>query len=604
MDSGWRLPQERERSAVLPHARYQRLAAADATGSPLAPARRRQLYALGLAVVVSVFATRAVLVARSTSPTIDEITYLSRSLYALSSGRDAMFWRLGSPRLPHLASALPSFFCLGHAGLLPASKEYDDFRELVRSGEHMAIWPARYVAVGWGISLLLLTYHGVTLVRGAASGLIAAGLLSNLPEVLAHSAIAGCDLPFACTAMLTVIALARYAERPTVGRWLAVAVCAGLAWAIRHSAVLLIALAAIVHLVSRERRIWRDGWAARGRGLVHSALATAYCSAIALFVCWVGDGLGMVSSSEALDQRPSGSMSQPLASSARQSDLPVPNSIASFCVQLNHQKKYGHQAYLCGARRWDGFRTYFPVAIALKTPTGFLVLLIVAAACVRPANRYTTICLTLLVLTWSVLILSKVNIGLRYALVTYPLVVPFVAELFQPHRLRDRLWGPVASFALGWFLWVSFASHPRYLSYFNELGGGPSRGWLYLSDSNIDWGQDCDELLQRLKKRGISAVTTALFAARVANDPQVRVTEIAPRGLPAPRAGDTRLIPQATGAPLPISTRYVAVSVTRFHRLYSDHDLTWLLTRRLVERVGASIWIFDMDQPAECPFLL
>ena len=36
--------------------------------------------------------------------------------------------------------------------------------------------------------------------------------------------------------------------------------------------------------------------------------------------------------------------------------------------------------------------------------------------------------------------------------------------------------------------------HPHYLSYFNELVGGPPRGHLYLADSNIDWGQDLKRL--------------------------------------------------------------------------------------------------------------
>jgi hypothetical protein len=36
--------------------------------------------------------------------------------------------------------------------------------------------------------------------------------------------------------------------------------------------------------------------------------------------------------------------------------------------------------------------------------------------------------------------------------------------------------------------------------------------------------------------------------------------------------------------------------------LYSGYDLRWLWTRRLVKRVNDSIFIFDMDQPAETPF--
>ena len=32
--------------------------------------------------------------------------------------------------------------------------------------------------------------------------------------------------------------------------------------------------------------------------------------------------------------------------------------------------------------------------------------------------------------------------------------------------------------------------YPHYLSYFNEVAGGPSNGHRVLLDSNIDWGQD------------------------------------------------------------------------------------------------------------------
>jgi hypothetical protein len=600
------MPRDGVVTIEFPHTRYRPTSArsVDAATSPSEHrARRHWLFTLGLVVVVTVFAGRAFVAGRTASLTIDEGTYLSRALFALSTGGDAMFWRLGSPRLPHLCSAFPSYVCLRYAGMLPTSTECNEFHRLVRSGEILALWPARCVAIGWGIGLLTLTYHGVAMTRGAAAGLVATALLSMVPEVLAHSAIAGCDLPFACSAMITVIALARYSERPTVARWLGVTLCVGFSWAIRHSAVLLVLLATIVHVVSVQRRVWPAGWRARARGLVRSAMAAAVLSCAAFLVLWACEGFGFVSAAEAVDQRPSGSMAQPAARQTEPHRLRVPTSLASFLRQINHQK-YGHQAFLCGAKRWDGFRTYFPVAMALKTPVGLLALLIVAAARFGPFCRFSTICATLLLLTWVVLIQSRVNIGVRYALVTYPLAAPFVARLFEPQRLRDRLWGPVVGAALAWFVWASVSSHPRYLSYFNELGGGPPNGWLYLSDSNIDWGQDYDAALSALKRRGISEVTTAVFSTRTSDDPEVSVTELAPRGPVPALPGNTRSIPQATSRPIPIFTRYVAVSATRFHRLYSEGDLHWLWTRRLVERVGASIWIFDLDNAADRPFFL
>ncbi len=42
----------------------------------------------------------------------------------------------------------------------------------------------------------------------------------------------------------------------------------------------------------------------------------------------------------------------------------------------------------------------------------------------------------------------------------------------------------------GWAFASALRIHPHYLSYFNEIVGGPNKGHEYLLDSNIDWGQD------------------------------------------------------------------------------------------------------------------
>ncbi len=55
------------------------------------------------------------------------------------------------------------------------------------------------------------------------------------------------------------------------------------------------------------------------------------------------------------------------------------------------------------------------------------------------------------------------------------------------------------------------------------------------------------------------------------------------------------------GGSIPIYTRYVAVSASRLLGLYSQNDMDWLRTRKLVDRVGDSIFLFDMDHPADRP---
>jgi hypothetical protein len=47
----------------------------------------------------------------------------------------------------------------------------------------------------------------------------------------------------------------------------------------------------------------------------------------------------------------------------------------------------------------------------------------------------------------------------------------------------------------------SLRTFPEYLPYSNEAFGGPSKTYLRLHDSNVDWGQDLGRLADRLRTR-------------------------------------------------------------------------------------------------------
>ena len=53
--------------------------------------------------------------------------------------------------------------------------------------------------------------------------------------------------------------------------------------------------------------------------------------------------------------------------------------------------------------------------------------------------------------------------------------------------------------------------HPSYLAYFNEIAGGPDGGWRYVTDSNLDWGQDLKRLSEFVEERGISEIHLDYF---------------------------------------------------------------------------------------------
>jgi hypothetical protein len=52
---------------------------------------------------------------------------------------------------------------------------------------------------------------------------------------------------------------------------------------------------------------------------------------------------------------------------------------------------------------------------------------------------------------------------------------------------------------------------PLYLTYFNQAAGGPSGGYRYVTDSNLDWGQDLIRFSDWVKKNNIPKIELDYF---------------------------------------------------------------------------------------------
>ena len=90
------------------------------------------------------------------------------------------------------------------------------------------------------------------------------------------------------------------------------------------------------------------------------------------------------------------------------------------------------------------------------------------------------------------------NLGVRYAIVV-PMFLSVAAGGVVLLRWR---WAHLATAALVLFVAVSSVrAYPYYLTYSNEAFGGPSKTYLRLHDSNVDWGQDLGRLADRLHER-------------------------------------------------------------------------------------------------------
>jgi len=104
----------------------------------------------------------------------------------------------------------------------------------------------------------------------------------------------------------------------------------------------------------------------------------------------------------------------------------------------------------------------------------------------------------------------RFNIGYRHLLPLLPLLCIWGG------RQATSLWcwrglRPIVLLLFGWYALGTWLVAPHFLSFFNELAGGPKYGYHYLADSNCDWGQDLEELARLCQRLGLQGVKFSYF---------------------------------------------------------------------------------------------
>jgi len=180
----------------------------------------------------------------------------------------------------------------------------------------------------------------------------------------------------------------------------------------------------------------------------------------------------------------------------------------------------GNTTYFLGEVTNKGWKSYFPIVYAIKPPLVLHILTIIALLFLawqikKPFFRklYSNTLqsfknhfpewamLIFLGVYWASSLTSNLNIGVRHILPTFPFVYILVSgqigKIFSYLRAKqEKIWPYMTLLVvlLVWYAMSSLAVFPYYLTHFNELVGGPTKGYLYVTDSNLDWGQDVKRL--------------------------------------------------------------------------------------------------------------
>jgi hypothetical protein len=111
--------------------------------------------------------------------------------------------------------------------------------------------------------------------------------------------------------------------------------------------------------------------------------------------------------------------------------------------------------------------------------------------------------------------LSPINIGVRYYLPAYPYLFILGGALLD--RLLSKRAGAAAPIGfvaavvlVGWMGIEALRTYPNYMSYMNQLAWQRPH-WWYLSDSNVEWGDDIKDLAAYLRDRGETRVRSTVL---------------------------------------------------------------------------------------------
>lgn len=267
----------------------------------------------------------------------------------------------------------------------------------------------------------------------------------------------------------------------------------------------------------------------------------------------------------------------------------------------------GHTTYFLGQVSATGWKNYFPIVYLIKEPLAFHILTLVALLYSawlvnKPFWQDTKTrffnwlknhlpefsCLFFIGLYWATSLISALNIGVRHLLPVFPFSMLLVSGaiikwLKQPClKLKYGL-------LLILILWqaISVISiYPHFLAYFNEIAGGPDKGYIYTVDSNLDWGQDLKRLKNWVDENNIEKIYVDYFGG---SDARYLLKE---RYQEWWSARDRNELPE--GSYLAVSATFLqggrGVPVKDFEQPHSFY--LWLSEKDLVQKIGYSIFVF------------
>jgi hypothetical protein len=374
---------------------------------------------------------------------------------------------------------------------------------------------------------------------GPLAGIVAAAAFCFDPNFLANTPLVKDDVPMALCFVALMALIWLSGERATIWRCLGIAVCLGLALALKFSGLLALVMAALALLT---RALLPAPWMIiriTARTRLHRLIAAAaiYTGAllIAYLLLWAAYQFRY---SPAPDPRHDFDLAVAIDAVARRQSIlahgaPMiadppqirqwmqswhPDLLVRFAqwadghrllpqawtygLLIAYSASHIRLAFLCGQSSFAGWWYYFPLAMLFKTPLATLIALALAVALwgwTKPAKirNFWPLCAASIapLLYMAMSLRSHLNIGLRHVLPVYPFLFIFLGvAAARAYRRWPRGAGWIIGALMLGLALETFCAFPDFIPFFNVAAGGSRGGLRLLGDSNIDWGQELPDL--------------------------------------------------------------------------------------------------------------
>lgn len=432
---------------------------------------------------------------------------------------------------------------------------------------------------------------------------LALGLAAFDPNLLAHMRLATTDFGLTAFAFLAGFMLWRFWQRPSWRRAIWAGVAFGLLQNTKFTAGLFVPLFAAVILLyaaywlrSRPKDL---PWLSRQSPILMLVVAYPVAAFLAL---WAAYGFQVGTLPDNL----------PILPQLAGQTLPLSHHLEQL-LDIGGRLQKSTPAFLAGGYSDSGWWFYFPVAFLLKTPLPTLILLglaLVGLFWKRPQAIQMLTAGTLLIPAlgyFAFALTTDINLGYRHILPTLPFFIVLTAVTFSwleaGLNRRERGEGRESFHAMqvfgvglvGWLMVSTLWLHPHYLAFFNGLAGGPNGGWRYLVDSNLDWGQDLENLKMWLDEHEVEHVWLSYFGEGRPSYYNINYT-----GLDSfpPRLMNPQARPFYPHDPAPGIYAISATTLQGVH--FANHDtFAWFRDREPLDKVGYSIFLYEVPPRGE-----